>query len=59
MLEGNNRNSWWDWKNTLGPLKDRPGFSGVWNYQQSNGLGLMEYLELAEDMELEIGEWSL
>ncbi|KAK8121262.1 alpha-L-arabinofuranosidase [Apiospora kogelbergensis] len=54
MLEGNNRNSWWDWKNTLGPLKDRPGFSGVWNYQQSNGLGLMEYLELAEDMELEI-----
>ncbi|KAK8013914.1 alpha-n-arabinofuranosidase A [Apiospora arundinis] len=54
MLEGNNRNSWWDWKNTLGPLKERPGFSGVWSYQQSNGLGLMEYLELAEDMELEI-----
>ncbi|KAK8084408.1 hypothetical protein PG997_005679 [Apiospora hydei] len=54
MLEGNNSNAWWDWKNTLGPLKDRPGFSGVWGYQQSNGLGLMEYLYLAEDMDLEI-----
>ncbi|KAK8045498.1 alpha-N-arabinofuranosidase A [Apiospora rasikravindrae] len=54
MLEGNNSNAWWDWKNTLGPLKDRPGFSGVWGYQQSNGLGLMEYLWLAEDMDLEI-----
>ncbi|KAK7942514.1 alpha-L-arabinofuranosidase [Apiospora aurea] len=54
MLEGNNSNAWWDWKDTLGPLKDRPGFSGVWGYQQSNGLGLMEYLWLAEDMDLEI-----
>ncbi|KAK8068862.1 hypothetical protein PG994_005478 [Apiospora phragmitis] len=54
MLEGNNSNAWWDWKNTLGPLKNRPGFSGVWGYQQSNGLGLMEYLWLAEDMDLEI-----
>ncbi|KAK7932591.1 glycoside hydrolase family 51 protein [Apiospora marii] len=54
MLEGNNKDAWWDWKNTLGPLKDRPGFSGVWSYQQTNGLGLMEYLWLAEDMDLEI-----
>ncbi|KAK6846350.1 hypothetical protein PG987_001538 [Apiospora arundinis] len=51
MLEGNNRNSWWDWKNTLGPPE---GASWFLRYQQSNGLGLMEYLELAEDMELEI-----
>lgn len=59
MLEGNNKDAWWDWKNTLGPLKDRPGFSGVWSYQQTNGLGLMEYLWLAEDMDLEIGEFCL
>lgn len=56
MLEGNDNKSWWDWKDTLGPLKDRPGFSGVWGYQQTHGLGLMEYLEWAEDMDLEISK---
>ncbi|KAI1396540.1 glycoside hydrolase family 51 protein [Hypoxylon fuscum] len=54
MLEGLTNKSWWDWKDTLGPLKDRPGFSGVWGYQQTNGLGLMEYLEFAEDLGMEI-----
>ncbi|KAH8650136.1 alpha-L-arabinofuranosidase [Xylariales sp. PMI_506] len=54
MLEGNTNTSWWDWKNSIGPLKDRPGFSGVWGYPQTNGLGLLEYLEFAEDMGLEI-----
>ena len=58
MLEGNTNTSWWDWKNTLGPLTDRPGFSGVWRYQQTNGLGLMEYLLLAEDMDCEIGAFA-
>ncbi|KAH7413696.1 glycoside hydrolase superfamily [Phaeosphaeria sp. MPI-PUGE-AT-0046c] len=53
MLEGLYNDSWWDWKNTIGPLKDRPGFQGVWGYQQTNGLGLMEYLEWSEDMGLE------
>jgi alpha-N-arabinofuranosidase len=54
MLEGNTNTSWWDWKNTIGPLKDRPGFSGVWGYPQTNGLGLLEYLELSEDMGLDL-----
>ncbi|KAI1772567.1 glycoside hydrolase family 51 protein [Hypoxylon cercidicola] len=54
MLEGLTNRSWWDWKSTLGPLKNRPGFSGVWGYQQTNGLGLMEYLEFAEDLGMEI-----
>ncbi|KAH8731718.1 glycoside hydrolase superfamily [Phaeosphaeriaceae sp. PMI808] len=54
MLEGNTNASWWDWKDTLGPLKDRPGFEGVWSYQQTHGLGMMEYLEWAEDMDLQI-----
>lgn len=39
MLEGNTNASWWDWKDSIGPLKDRPGYSGVWDYQQTNGLG--------------------
>jgi len=53
MLEGLRNDSWWDWKNSIGPLKERPGFQGVWGYQQTNGLGLMEYLEWSEDMGLE------
>ncbi|KAI0396451.1 alpha-N-arabinofuranosidase A [Xylariaceae sp. FL0594] len=54
MLEGETNTSYWDWKNSLGPLKERPGFSGVWDYQQSNGLGLFEYLLFAEDLNLEL-----
>lgn len=30
MLEGLTLDTWWDWKDTLGPLKERPGFQGVW-----------------------------
>ncbi|KAI0421854.1 alpha-N-arabinofuranosidase A [Xylaria grammica] len=54
MLEGSTNTSYWDWKDSLGPLKNRPGFSGVWNYQQTHGLGLLEYLEFAEDMGMEL-----
>lgn len=56
MLEGNTNKTWWDWKDTLGPLRNRPGFEGVWNYQQTHGLGILEYLQWAEDMNLEISE---
>ncbi|KAK9797652.1 putative non-reducing end alpha-L-arabinofuranosidase [Seiridium cardinale] len=54
MLEGLVNSSYWDWKNSIGPLKNRPGYAGVWGYQQTNGLGLLEYLELSEDMGLEL-----
>lgn len=56
MLEGDTNGTYWDWKDTLGPLKDRPGFPGVWGYQQTHGLGIVEYLEWAEDMNLEVGK---
>lgn len=56
MLEGSTNKTWWDWKDTLGPLRYRKGFEGVWDYQQTHGLGLVEYLEWAEDMQLEIGK---
>lgn len=58
MLEGLENDTYWDWKNTLGPLEERPGFQGVWEYQQTNGLGMMEYLYWAEDMDLQIGQSS-
>ncbi|KAF4553728.1 Alpha-L-arabinofuranosidase C-terminal domain-containing protein 2 [Elsinoe fawcettii] len=60
MLEGLTNDTYWDWKDTLGPLKERPGFQGVWGYQQTHGLGIMEYLEWAEDMNLQVvlGVWA-
>ncbi|KAH6989496.1 glycoside hydrolase superfamily [Ilyonectria sp. MPI-CAGE-AT-0026] len=60
MLEGLTHSTYWNWKDSLGPLRTRPGFQGVWNYQQTHGLGLMEYLYWAEDMGLDIviGIWA-
>ena len=49
-LEGNDNKTYWDWKKSIGPLKDRPGFPGVWEYQQTYGLGLIEYMQWAEDL---------
>ncbi|GAW27044.1 putative alpha-n-arabinofuranosidase a protein [Rosellinia necatrix] len=54
MLEGRTNTSYWNWKDSIGPLKDRPGFAGVWNYQQTHGLGLLEYLQFAEDLGMEL-----
>lgn len=54
MLEGDDIGSMWDWKASLGPLRNRRGHQNTWGYQMTNGLGLMEYLELAEDMDMEI-----
>lgn len=59
MLEGLTLGTEWDWKDTLGPLRNRPGFQGVWGYQQTHGLGLVEYLEWSEDMGLEIGKTGM
>jgi len=56
MLEGNTNQTPWRWNETIGPLKDRRGFPGVWNYYQTNGLGLVEYMLWAEDLQLEPGK---
>ncbi|GAB7364183.1 hypothetical protein MBLNU230_g4734t1 [Neophaeotheca triangularis] len=43
----------WKWNETLGPLIDRPGRPGDWQYYNTQGLGLHEYLMWCEDMEIE------
>jgi len=35
------------------PLKDRPGRPGNWEYYNTDGLGLLEFLEWTEDTEVE------
>ncbi|KAI9702635.1 MAG: hypothetical protein M1820_006141 [Bogoriella megaspora] len=52
-LEGNDPPNLWYWNETLGPLKDRPGRPGTWSYQNTDGLGLIEYLYWCEDLGVE------
>lgn len=48
-LEGYSIQTRWKWWKTIGPLKDRPGRPGDWTYYNTDGLGLLEYLEWCED----------
>ena len=50
FLEGPLITDAFPWKTTLGPLESRPGHKGSWGYRASDGMGLLEFLEWAEDM---------
>jgi alpha-N-arabinofuranosidase len=52
-LEGDQIDERFDWKNTIGPLVDRPTHRSPWNYQSSDGLGLLEFLEWSEDLHMQ------
>jgi alpha-L-arabinofuranosidase len=50
-LEGDSVNSRFDWSDTVGPLQDRPGhFDTPWGYWSDDYMGLLEYLEAAEEV---------
>jgi alpha-L-arabinofuranosidase len=48
-IEGTSIDSRWKWNETIGPIKDRPGRPGNWGYYNTQGLGLLEYLQFCED----------
>ena len=52
-LEGDTIEERFDWKATIGPLVDRPTHRSPWNYQSSDGLGLLEFLEWCEDLKIQ------
>ncbi len=52
-LEGDTLKDWYNWKETIGPLIDRPGHQAPWTYWSSDGLGLLEFLEWCEDLKIE------
>jgi alpha-N-arabinofuranosidase len=52
-LEGDQIDERFDWKNTIGPLVDRPTHRSPWNYQSSDGMGLLEFLEWSEDLNID------
>jgi alpha-L-arabinofuranosidase len=59
-VEGQRAPYWWNWTNTIGPLEDRAGYPGTWGYENTDGLGLIEYALWAQDlgMELVLAVWS-
>jgi alpha-N-arabinofuranosidase len=52
-LEGDTMQDWFNWKNTVGPLVDRPGHMAPWTYWSTDHFGLLEFLEWTEDLKVE------
>lgn len=50
QLDENARDSMYRWKNTIGPVEERPARRNNWGYNQTFGLGYYEYFQLAEDI---------
>jgi len=51
-LEGNEIDTRFNWKNSLGDISQRPGHMGPWGYRSSDGFGLLEFLEWCEDLHM-------
>ena len=50
-LEGVTLETRFDWKATLGPIEQRAGHQNTaWGYWSTDGMGLLEYLRMAEDI---------
>jgi alpha-L-arabinofuranosidase len=50
-LEGDTLATRFAWKNTIGPVWQRPGHQNTaWGYWSSDGFGILDYLQLAEDV---------
>ena len=50
-LEGNTFADRFNWSETIGPVENRPGhMNSAWGYWSTDGLGLDEYLQMAETM---------
>jgi alpha-L-arabinofuranosidase len=52
-LEGNGFNRRFNWKETIGPVEQRPGHPSPWNYWSTDGFGLLEFAEWCEDIGME------
>jgi alpha-L-arabinofuranosidase len=40
----------YDWKDTVGPVEQRPDNANFWGYNQTYGLGFFEYFQFSEDL---------
>jgi alpha-L-arabinofuranosidase len=48
--DGADRQRTYQWKETIGPVEERPTNWNFWGYNQSYGIGYLEYMEWAEDL---------
>src|SRR5207302_1182297 len=53
FLEGEHIPDRFNWKKTIGPLVDRPTHPSPWRYISSDGMGLLEFLEWCEDLNMQ------
>lgn len=49
-LNAGDRDSMYRWKNTIGPVEQRPPRKNNWRYHQTLGLGYFEYFQFCEDI---------
>jgi len=53
-LEGSTIETRFNWKNTVGPVEQRPGhLDDGWGYWSTDGMGLLEFLEWCEDLKMQ------
>jgi alpha-N-arabinofuranosidase len=53
-LEGNSIATRFDWKKTIGDVAARPGHQNdAWRYWSSDGMGLLEFLNWCEDLDMQ------
>lgn len=53
FLEGDQIADHFPWKKTIGPLEQRPGHRGCWRYGANDGMGLLEFMEWCEDLQVQ------
>jgi alpha-N-arabinofuranosidase len=52
-LEGSDFANRFNWKATIGPLEERVGHMSPWSYRSTDGVGLLEFLNWCEDLNME------
>lgn len=53
IVEGFTPSTAMRFRNTIGPVWERPGHLLMWHYHTTNGLGYHEYLQFCEDLQME------
>ncbi|HEY5345033.1 MAG TPA: alpha-L-arabinofuranosidase C-terminal domain-containing protein [Verrucomicrobiae bacterium] len=53
FVEGDFFNERFNWKETIGPVEQRPGHRSCWGYWATDGFGLPEFLGWCEDLKME------
>lgn len=54
VVEGLSLDNRFIWHQTIGDIAERPGHWNLWGYRSTDGLGFLEYLQMAEDLDAEI-----